>query len=128
VRLLLDTHTFVWWVNDDDRLSARARRVIADGKNEIFFSVVSAWELVIKARTGDGSLRPGPETYIPEQLEQNTFQVLPVQLGHALKVATLPDLHRDPFDRLLVAQALTDGLALISRDRGLGGYSVKVVW
>jgi PIN domain nuclease of toxin-antitoxin system len=128
MKLLLDTHAFVWWVNDDESLSGRARRAITDARNEVFFSVVSAWELAIKARLGAASLRPGPETYIPEQLEKSSFQVLPVQLDHALRVATLPDLHRDPFDRLLVAQALTEQLAFVTRDRGLARYDVRVIW
>jgi len=128
VRLLLDTHAFLWWITDSDELSRRARRLIADGRNEIFFSVVSAWEIAIKSKLGRVTLREDVDRYIPEQLQQNAFDVLPVQLHHALRVAALPDLHRDPFDRLLIAQALSEELALVSRDARLSDYKIRVLW
>jgi len=128
VRLLLDTQAFLWWVTDDGALSRRARRLIGDGKNEIFFSAASAWEIAIKARLGRVSLPEDLESYFLTQLEQNAFQVLPVQLQHALRVATLPDIHRDPFDRLLVAQALTEELAIVSKDRRISAYPARVLW
>jgi len=128
VKLLLDTHAFLWWLTDDEQLSSRARRAIADGKNEIFFSAASAWEIAIKSRLGRVSLPEDAERYIPEQLDANGFEALPVRLLHALRVASLPDIHRDPFDRLLVAQALVEGLVVLSNDRQLGRYAVRVVW
>ena len=128
MRLLLDTHAFLWWVTDSDELSRRARRLIADGRNEVFFSAASAWEIVIKANLGRVSLPEDAERYIPAQLEQNAFEVLPVRLHHALHVASLSDVQRDPFDRLLVAQALTEKLAILSRDARLAAYSVRVLW
>ena len=128
MRILLDTHAFVWWVTDSEELSRRARRLIGDGANEIFFSVASAWEIAIKSRLRRARLPEDAEHFVSEQLEQNGFQVLPIRLHHALGVARLPDLHRDPFDRLLVAQARSEELALLSRDRRLAEYSVRVVW
>lgn len=128
MRILLDTHAFLWWVTDSGELSGRARRLIADGRNEIFFSAASAWEIAIKSKLRRVTLPEDAERYIPEQLEQNAFQVLPVQLRHALRVAALPDLHRDPFDRLLVAQALSEELAILSKDPRLKGYSMRVFW
>lgn len=128
MRLLLDTHAFLWWVTDSDELSRRARRLIGDGGNEIFFSAASAWEIAIKSAIRRVTLPEDPERYVMEQLEQNAFQILPVQLRHALRVAALPDLHRDPFDRLLVAQALSEELAILSGDRRLASYSVRVHW
>lgn len=128
MRILLDTHAFLWWVTDSDELSRRARRLIGDGRNEIFFSAVSAWEIVIKSKLRRVTLPEDAERCIPEQLEQNAFEVLPVRLRHALRVAALPDVHRDPFDRLLVAQALTEELSILSKDPNLAGYSVRVLW
>ena len=128
MRILLDTHAFLWWVTDSDELSRRARRLIADGSNEIFFSAASAWEIAIKSGLRRITLPEDPETFVMDQLEQNAFQILPVQLHHALGVAALPDLHGDPFDRLLLAQARSEELAFLSRDRRLADYSVRVLW
>lgn len=128
MKLLLDTHVFLWWLTADEQLSPRAKRVIRDGKNEVFFSAASAWEIAIKAKLGRVTLPEDAERYIPAQLELNAFQVLPIRVQHALRVASLPDLHRDPFDRLLVAQALIEDLTVITKDRRLSGYSVRVLW
>jgi PIN domain nuclease of toxin-antitoxin system len=128
VRLLLDTHAFLWWLTDDEQLSPRAKRVIRDGNNQVFFSVASAWEIAIKAKLGRVTLPEDPERFIPDQLEVNAFEVLPVRLPHALRVASLPGVHADPFDRLLVAQALVEDLTVVSKDRRLGRYPVRVLW
>lgn len=128
VKVLLDTPVFLWWVMEDERLSGRARRLIGSGGNDVFLSAVSAWEIVAKAATGRLRLPESPERFIPSQLQENAFGVLPVQLAHALKVWDLPQVHRDPFDRLLVAQALAEELALVSGDPVLRRYPVKVVW
>ena len=128
MRLLLDTHAFLWSISAPDRLSGRARRAIEDGANDVFLSAASAWEIAIKAGLGRISLPQDPERFVPDQMAQNSIQPLPVQLGHALKVLVLPDLHRDPFDRLLVAQAMAEGLTLVSGDRRLTGYAVKLLW
>ncbi len=128
MRILLDTHAFLWWVTDDEQLSRRARRIISDGNNEVFFSAASAWEIAIKSTLGRVTLPEDAERYIPKQVEENAFQVLPVRVQHALRVATLPDVHRDPFDRLLVAQALIEELAILSKNPRLAGYSARVLW
>ena len=128
MRLLLDTHTFLWWVTDNSRLSDEARRLVADGANEVFLSVASAWEIVVKAALGRIQLDDDVDSFIGGQVEANAFQVLPIHLRHALAVGGLPDLHRDPFDRMLVAQALSEGLAIVSADRQLAQYPVEVAW
>ena len=128
MRLLLDTSAFLWWITDSDRLSRRAREVLASGLNEIFFSAVSAWEIAVKAGLGRIRLPDDPERFIPEQLTANAFQILPLHMRHALRVFALPNYHRDPFDRMLVAQAQSEGLALLSGDAQFGRYSVEVVW
>ncbi|HZP95090.1 MAG TPA: type II toxin-antitoxin system VapC family toxin [Candidatus Limnocylindria bacterium] len=128
MKLLLDTHVFLWWLTDDRRLSPRAKRAVRDGKNDVFVSAASAWEIAIKTRLGRVTLPEDAERYIADQLERNAFQVLPIRLPHALRVASLPDVHRDPFDRLLVAQALIEDLVILSEDRRLTGYPVRVLW
>ncbi len=96
MKALLDTHVFLWWITDDQRLSSRVREIIADGTNEILFSAASGWEIAIKTRLGRLQLPDDPEIFIPEQLELNAIEVLPVQIGHALHVYQLPSHHRDP--------------------------------
>jgi PIN domain nuclease of toxin-antitoxin system len=100
---LLDTHTFLWRVADDPRLSATARESISDPSNNLLVSVVSAWEIIIKAGQRKLILPEPPETYIPSRLDSNRFSSLAVELPHVLQISTLPDHHRDPFDRLLIA-------------------------
>lgn len=128
MRLLLDTHAFLWWVIDDDRLSERAGELIADGANDVYFSAASAWEIAIKAGLGRIRLSEDAWSLMPQQLERNAFQALPVHVAHAVAMITLPDHHRDPFGRLLVAQAITEGLTIISADEALARYPVPVVW
>lgn len=128
MKVLLDTHAFLWWVLDDPRLSKRARAAIGDPKSDVFFSVASAWELAIKTTLGRLDL-PGPlEALLPQQIALNRFLVLPVALSHALAVVALPPHHRDPFDRLLVAQAQIEELRLVSGDRWIARYDVERVW
>jgi PIN domain nuclease of toxin-antitoxin system len=128
VRLLLDTHAFLWWISDDDRLSERAGEVIADGANDVYISAASAWEIAIKAGLGRIRLPDDAWTFTPQQLEHNAFQALPVHVGHAVAVIALPDVHRDPFDRMLVAQAMSEGLTIVSADPDLVRYPVPFVW
>jgi PIN domain nuclease of toxin-antitoxin system len=128
VRLLLDTHAFLWWVTDDDRLSTRAGELIAEGTNEVFFSAASAWEIAIKAGLGRIRLPDDAWSFTPDQLERNAFQPLPVHVRHAGAVIALPDLHRDPFDRMLVAQAMTEGLTFLTGDEMLSEYPVDIEW
>ena len=118
MRLLLDTHVFLWWVNDSPELSPKARAVIRKGQNACFLSVASAWEMAIKASTGKLVLLQPVERFIPEQLGANGFQLLPIDFKHAAKVESLPFLHRDPFDRLLVAQAMSEKMSIVSADTG----------
>jgi PIN domain nuclease of toxin-antitoxin system len=129
VKVLLDTHAFLWWVADDPRLSPRARRILAESANEVYFSAASGWELAIKARLGRLSVGGADiADFVAEQLAVNGFQVLPVNLSHALRTYALPDHHKDPFDRMLVAQAISEELALVSADRKLAAYKVRIVW
>ncbi len=129
MRYLLDTHAFLWWILDDPRLSPRAREIISDPQTTVFFSVVSAWEIAIKARLGRIKFTTKPlDRFLQEQLQVNNFHVLPVLLHHVFREHTLPPLHRDPFDRMLIAQTLEERLTLITADAQIKAYNVPVVW
>jgi len=128
MKALLDTHVFLWWITDDQRLSSRVREIIADGTNEILFSAASGWEIAIKTRLGRLQLPNDPEIFIPEQLELNAIEVLPVQIGHALHVYQLPSHHRDPFDHLLIAQARLEKLPILTADPQISRYPVEIIW
>ena len=128
MRVLLDTHAFLWWIADDTHLSGRARAIIADSSNEVFFSAVSGWEIAETARRARLELPRDPESFVSEQVVANGFKVLPLELAHALRVYSLPALHKDPFDRMLIAQAQIEDLSLVSVDHEIARYSVKVVW
>ncbi len=128
MRFLLDTHTFLWWITDDPQLSSRAREVMADAAQELFLSAASGWEIAIKVRLGKLTLPEDREAYISEQLRINAIQSLPVRMAHALHVAGLPDHHRDPFDRMLVAQCQLEGLPILTVDPQISKYDVDVVW
>lgn len=128
MRALLDTHTFLWWITDDPRLSRKVREIIGEGANELFLSAASGWEMAIKARLGRLQLPDDPERFIPEQMALNAIASLPVQMSHALHVYALPDYHRDPFDRLLIAQAQLEGLPILTEDAQIARYRVKTVW
>lgn len=128
MRYLLDTHAFLWWILDDPRLSRRAAAIIADAGNEILFSAASAWEIVIKAQFGRIAFEDNIVEFIPRQVSANGFRNLPVHSEHALHVSKLPLLHRDPFDRMLVAQAQIEKVPLLTADQAVAQYQIEVVW
>lgn len=128
MRLLLDTHAFLWFVAGDPRLSRPARRRIEASSNEKLLSVASIWEIAIKASLGKISLALSLDELVEEGAIKNGFGVLEVRRQHAAGVLGLPFHHRDPFDRLLVAQAICEGLVLLSGDEVLDRYSIERVW
>jgi PIN domain nuclease of toxin-antitoxin system len=128
VRALLDTHAFLWWNADDERLSAPARAVIGDGRNEILLSAASAWEIAIKVGRGRLTLPLPPARYVPDRMRMNGFTGLPVEIAHAVGVAALPNVHSDPFDRLIVAQAIAEGIPIITADPDIGRYPIETIW
>jgi PIN domain nuclease of toxin-antitoxin system len=127
MRLLLDSHAFLWWVTDDPGLSRRARAAIADPGNECFLSHASVWEMAIKASLRKLTLPSTVERFVVEHCEANSFQLLSITLAHLALIEGLPFHHRDPFDRLLVAQARHEGMAIVSRDPSLKVYGVSVI-
>ena len=128
MKVLLDTHAFLWWIADSARLSVRAHEIISDGDNELYISAVTGWEIAVKARLGRIELPDDPQRFIPDQMRMNAMQGLPVQMSHALQVFALPHYHRDPFDRMLVAQAQIEGLPILTADPQIGLYQVEVIW
>jgi len=128
MKLLLDTHAFIWWDSAPDRLSERARGTLQDAKYDILFSVVSAWEMQIKHQLGKLELRLPLGEIIEEQRRINTIAVLPIELEHVLTLDSLPALHSDPFDRLLVAQANVAEASLVSNDAVVSQYPVHPLW
>jgi PIN domain nuclease of toxin-antitoxin system len=111
-----------------ERLSARTRRFVTDAENELLFSVASSWEIAIKYSTGKLVLPAAPAKYVPSRLADGEFVTLPITHSHALRVAALRRHHRDPFDRLLVAQCEVEGLPILTADRQFAAYGVKVMW
>ncbi|MCX6066103.1 MAG: type II toxin-antitoxin system VapC family toxin [Chloroflexi bacterium] len=128
MKALLDTHVFLWWITNRDLLSPTALKVIGDGANDLFFSAGSAWEIAIKTRMGKLRLSSELERFIAEQLTVNAFQPLPIQISHALRVHNLPDHHRDPFDRILIAQAQLENLPILSANPLISQYDIQVLW
>lgn len=128
MRLLLDTHAFLWWITDDPRLSEKGREIMGDGKNQLFLSAASGWEIAIKAKLGKLKVSDNLEHFIPEQVALNAIENLPIVLSHVLHVYTLPDYHRDPFDRLLISQAQLEGLPILTVDSQISQYPVEVLW
>ena len=128
MRAILDTHAFLWWVLDVPRLSADARSLMSDGSNELLFSAASAYELTIKAQSGRLTLPETPDTYVPSRLAANAFEPLSIELAHALRAGMLPVIHRDPFDRMLVAQAQVEGLPILTADPAISRYDVETIW
>lgn len=128
MQLLLDTHAFLWWIDDAPALSKKARAAIGKAGNECFVSLASCWEMAIKASLGKLTLSQPLDRFIPEQLAANGFQLLDLDFRHVSRVATMPFHHRDPFDRLLVAQASAEKLTVVSADAAFDAYDLSRLW
>ncbi len=128
MRLLLDTHVFLWWIEDAPGLSRKARAAIANPDNQCFLSLASSWEMAIKLSLGKLRLPDAIERFIPQQLAENGFSQLQIDFRHVARVASLAFHHRDPFDRLLVAQAMEEKLSVVSADKQFAKYGVKRIW
>ncbi|NEQ83530.1 MAG: type II toxin-antitoxin system VapC family toxin [Moorea sp. SIO2I5] len=128
MQALLDTNAFLWWAADDPRLSATARETIQDPDNAIFFSVASAWEIIIKTRIGKLTLPESPESYIPTRVDYYCFQILPIEIKHVLQIWKLDSHHKDPFDRVLIAQSQVENLPIITKDAKISLYDIDILW
>lgn len=128
MRLLLDSHTFVWWIRNSDQLSVAAGAAIEDGGAQVFVSLATAWEMAIKVGAGKW---PEAEELVREfgaALAEEGFDLLPITLDHVRTAGLMRNVHRDPFDRLLAAQAQIEGLTLVTADARLAGMGAPVVW
>ena len=128
MRLLLDTHTFVWWEAEAKQLSSTALSAIMTPENTIYLSMVSIWEMQIKTQLGKMTLTESLADKINRQQNQNQIQLLSILPQHIYHLAQLPDHHRDPFDRLLIAQAQLEQMPLITTDKAIQAYDVETLW
>ena len=126
--LLLDTQAFLWWVDDSPRLSKRARVAIGEPAERCFFSVASCWEMAIKISLGRLKFPQPLERFVAHHMAANGIEPIGISLPHVARVAALPFHHRDPFDRLIIAQAIEEGLSVVSSDRVFSKYGVPRVW
>jgi PIN domain nuclease of toxin-antitoxin system len=128
MKLLIDTHVLLWIIEGDISLSDRARRIFLDSKNELFFSAASFWEICIKLSIKKLDLGRNWNAVIDRELNANSIHWLPIRQPHCIQTIALPWHHRDPFDRLLIAQALIERCAIMTDDAQIKRYSVKTVW
>ncbi|MFZ4652385.1 MAG: type II toxin-antitoxin system VapC family toxin [Rubrivivax sp.] len=127
MRVLLDTHALLWWWTDDPRLSAAARTVLVDRQHEVHVSAASAWEIATKARLGKLGIPQACERFA-ELVALDGFIHLPIQVAHSLRAGAYPQAHRDPFDRMLAAQAELDDLKLVTSDPALAAFPAERLW
>ena len=128
MKVLLDTHAFLWWIADDPRISSSASEIIADGRNDLFLSAASVWEIAIKSWLGRLQLPENPDIYLTEQMALNAVQSLSISMHHALRIYSLPDIHKDPFDRIMIAQALSEKMPILTMDRNIPKYDIQTIW
>ena len=129
MRVLLDTHVFLWWASErGGRLSQRVRDLLADGATDVAFSVASAWEIAIRVGGGRMELPDDVRRYVPDRLRHHGFELMPIELSHAFRAGLLPPIHRDPFDRMLVAQGQVEGLPIVTADPAISRYDVETIW
>ncbi|MFZ0807239.1 MAG: type II toxin-antitoxin system VapC family toxin [Candidatus Sulfotelmatobacter sp.] len=126
MNILLDTHTLLWALTDESRLSERARRLLP--RADTWLSVASLWEVLIKAQIGKIPLPRPTGAFLLSKLKSNGVRLLPITADHVLRIESLPDHHRDPFDRMLIAQSIEEKFPLVSSDRIFASYPVEVIW
>jgi PIN domain nuclease of toxin-antitoxin system len=128
MRLLLDTHAFLWFVTDDPLLSAAAHAHVADPMNEILISPASYWEVAIKVSIGKYPMNVPLDRFFTEGIDGNDFSILPVEIRHATVLSALPMHHKDPFDRMIIAQAMVERIPIVSIDAALDAYGIIRIW
>lgn len=128
MRILLDTHAFLWTAVGSSQLSVNATNLFLETQNELYLSVVSLWEIAIKCSLGKLTFNKPIESYILDVLQENAIQLLSIDFRHVMRVTTLPFHHRDPFDRLLISQAIEEKIALLSRDEAFDAYGIERLW
>jgi PIN domain nuclease of toxin-antitoxin system len=128
LRLLLDTHTLLWWLIKSPSLSSRAQSLLENKQHTIFVSAVSAWEMATKVRLGRLDVAAEVVQNFFWYIERERFQAIPVSVEHGIRAGSLPGPHQDPFDRMLIAQAVAENIPIVSNDRALDGYGINRLW
>ena len=127
MRTLVDTHAFLWWIAGDERMSRHSREIFA-GSSNLLMSVASIWEILIKVQIGKLNLPRPAGPFVISELAENRIEILPIKLDHLLVFEQLPMHHRDPFDRMLIAQGIKENLPIITPDPLFGRYPVRIIW
>ena len=128
MRFLLDTHCWLWWLIEPKKLSQTAHQVISNPNHKLWLSVVSIWEIGIKYKAGKLNLPQSPEILIPQQIQLDALEILPIKISHSLKAAALPLHHKDPFDRMLIAQTQLEKMVILTRDITFNHYNIETLW
>ncbi len=128
MKLLLDSHTFVWWRDEPQKLSPTAFTEISNPNNDVFLSVATVWELQIKITLNKFTIKGTLENAVKDEQQNNGFQILPINLSHALYLENLSLHHKDPFDRLLISQAVVENMTLVGADKNFAKYQVNLLW
>ena len=128
MKVLVDTHSFLWALLRDHRLSSRAKSILRDGDAELVFSLVSLWEIAVKMKIGKLNMLGSSVAYIRDEMDAYGMELLPIRYEHILQLEMLPPNHSNPFDRLLIAQAITESLPILTNDTKVREYPVKVLW
>lgn len=127
MKILLDTHIFLWFVSGDNRLSTEVRDAISDYENEVYLSIISIWECIVKSKLGKLPLPEPPDIYLPKQREYHQIINLNLDESSVIQLAKIPALHRDPFDRMLICQALQYDLVIATADKAIRAYPIKLI-
>ena len=128
MKYLLDTHTLLWITTDDPKLSKKAKNIYLDAENEILLSIASIWELAIKSSIGKITFQKDLDEFVDVHIKGNNIEILKIELPHVLRIEKLPFHHRDPFDRLIIAQAIEDNLKILGANNIFDKYKVKRIW
>jgi len=128
MKYLLDTHALLWITTDDLKLSKKAKNIYLDAENEILLSIASIWELAIKSSIGKITFQKDLDDFVDVHIKGNNIEILKIELPHVLRIEKLPFHHRDPFDRLIIAQAIEDNLKILGADNTFDKYKVKRIW
>ncbi len=128
MKVLVDTHTFLWALLHDHRLTPKAKQILRSKEHELVFSLVSLWEIAIKIKTGKLNTIGSSVSYLRDEMNNYGMELLPIRYEHILQLESLPHHHGDPFDRLIISQALTESLPILSADRIFASYGIKLVW
>jgi PIN domain nuclease of toxin-antitoxin system len=128
MRVLVDTHTFIWDLLSDHRSSRKAKEIMSSGTDQLVFSLVSLWEMAIKIKTGKLNTIGSSVAYIRDEMNTYGMELLPIRYEHVLQLESLPHHHSDPFDRLLIAQSIAESLPILTGDKAFQQYSAKLIW